>query len=387
MTNQRYHIGKNGPAPCNAHPELPNGRACRYGDDRHGTLEEVTARWENEQEAEHEGILDGAKKVPEISAERERKGLAAEAKRALNDPLPYYETAVYYSEEEQLTARKLAVESLSSISYDPLKGKDTAWSTNGSTTVDRYRLKDGSRAYFKSFIQNSGEEDAFLDYGTSTLGASINEVNSYRMAKLLGNGFDELVPETAFRSIDGDIGTLQREVREDHRMSSDFSKSVLLQEDYRKAAILDFVIGNLDRNNENYLLEATSHGSGYTRRNRLRLIDNSFSFPAVYELDSVNMSVFADGYSVQGHGVLSPQNHRLNNTEMEALKEAKQGVQGWIEAGTITPDRGRATIARIDHLLERKTLRRLSDYIRENAIDRDTSRDNEPGKTGEGAWY
>jgi len=385
LSSQRFHIGKNGPAPCNAHPELPGGRACRFGADNHGTLQEVTARWESEQEAQHEGMLDGAQKPPETSTEREH--LRAEAKKALDDPLPYYETAVYYSEEEQLTARKLAVESLSSISYAPLKGKDASWSTNGSTTVDRYRLKDGSRAYFKSFIENSGEEDAFLDYGTSTLGASINEVNSYRMAKLLGNGFDELVPETAFRSIDGDIGTLQREVKEDHRLSSDFSSNVILQNDYRKAAILDFVIGNLDRNGENYLLEAASRGPGFMRRNRLRLIDNSFSFPAVYELESVNMSVFADGYAVHGHSVLSPQNHKLNSAELEALNQAKSGVRKWINAGTIAPDRGQATIARIDHLLERGTLRRLSDYIRENAVDRDRSRDDEPGRTGEGAWY
>ena len=385
MAKQRYHIGKNGPAPCNAHPERLGGRTCRYGEDRHGTLPEVTARWESEQEAEHEGMLKGSQKAPEIATESER--LIADAEKELNDPSPYHETAVYYSEEEKFTARKLAVESLSSISYTPLKGKDAAWSTNGSTTVDRYRLKDGSRAYFKSFIENSGEEDAFLDYDTSTLGASINEVNSYRMAKLLGNGFDELVPETAFRSIDGDIGTLQREVKEDHRLSSDFSSNVILQNDYRKAAILDFVIGNLDRNGENYLLEAASRGPGYTRRNRLRLIDNSFSFPSVYRLESVNMSVFADGYTVHGHSVLSPQNHRLNSTELEALRRAKSGVQDWIGAGTILPDRGQATIARIDHLLERGTLRRLSDYIRENAVDRDTSRDGEPSRTGEGAWY
>ena len=382
MSARKYHIGKNGPAPCNAHPERPGGRPCRLGGpdgtERHGSLEQVTAIWEREQEELHsDNLLSGLSRIEstepaETSAESPE---ALEARRALSNLAKYTpsSTDVSYSKAERAIARNLALESLSALSHTAIAEEDYDWETDGFSSVHRYELTDGSAAYFKPFTMNSFEEGEYLDYGTTSLGASINEVNSYRMAQALGGGFKELVPETAFREIEGEVGTIQREVEEspDHPLS--FTTVPELRDDYRKAAIFDFVVGSLDRHEGNYLYGLTVD-ERQNSRNSIRLIDNSFGFPDELKYGQLNCSTFASngvvGGRFDGRGRwIEPYNAPLREMELRvdersALAQAREAVQGWIAAKTIADGRGHKAIERIDHLLSKGRIGNLSDYFR-----------------------
>jgi len=266
---------------------------------------------------------------------------------------------VRYSASEQDVAMNLAVSTFGPLSTVPVLYRDLAWETDGCSEVRRYELEDGTAGYFKSFKENSGAEYAFKDYGMSSLGSSISDLNSYRMAQLLGRGFDELVPETVLREIDGQLGTLQREVIEATPREID---SEVLRGDYRRASIFDFVTGNLDRHDENFLYGADGQG-----RARIRLIDNSFSFPGAPRVWMLNENIFADNHPSDGD---CGDEHRMLDSELTltlgerlALKRARQGVQGWIDARTIAVRRGKATLKRIDYLLKVGRLGGFTEYF------------------------
>lgn len=358
----RYHIGKNGPAPCNAHPELPNGRECRFGEDRHGTLEEVTARWESEQEAEHGGMLDGAKKAPKNSSEHSR--LKAEAERLLTRRRSYdldAESAkggFKYAKEDIAAVLILAREQDSELSYLPLKSQDHEWTHKGFSSVEKLELEDGSIGYFKSIRKNSMSESSFQEeYESSSLAAAIAEVNAHRMGKLMGGRFSELVPETALRMHDGAPGTIQREAAEDSSVSRNFDEDEELREDYRAAAIFDFVIGNIDRHENNFIygFETTADGE---KRSRIRLIDNSLSFSKIGNFDPLNASDFAGFWPAVGEAgsrsyTVATKDLRLRSEERAALLAARRGVESWIKDRTMDGNRGENTLKRIDVLLSR----------------------------------
>lgn len=363
MSVQKYHIGKNGPALCNAHPERPNGRACRFGDDRHGTQAEMMMLWEAEQEAEHTAHMDSISKgSPELQS----------AHRSLSDRSQYRPTEgleVEYSSRERAVAMKLALSQIDELSYLPIKSRDSDWITEGTTVVERYELEGGSHGYFKAFSVNSFDEDFFQDrFGVSSIGASINEVNAHRLSVALGGEFSKLVPETAFREIYGKLGTIQREVAEDESVNRSFKENQQLRDDYRRAAIFDFVSGNLDRHSENFLYEVELGDDGHPQ-SRLRLIDNSFSFPNPKVPSELNASIFSDNTGageVSGSWMAeyraSSEDRILTESDKSALRSARAEVQGWIEGKTISFQRGRATLKRIDHLLEQGEITNFSQY-------------------------
>lgn len=368
MGTQKYHIGKNGPAPCRANPDKPGGRACRFGADDHGTQTEMIARWEAKQEAEHSAHMESvSKEVGRPLNFDERKAVGS-----LSDPSKYRpakKLEVRYGDGEQAIAMKLALSNLSELSHSPIEGRDDEWASDGSTSVDRYELKSGVTGYFKSFSTNSYDENFFRGkYGVSSIGASINEVNSHRMGKLLGGEYSKLVPETAFREVYGRLGTIQEEVAEDKSISQSFNENEKLREDYRRAAVFDFVTGNLDRHGENYLY-AVEQGPNGKPESRLRLIDNSFSFPDPQQQSVVNASSFADNTGagrVEGDWEAeywaSDTGLQLTQEDREALTRAREGVTGWIDAKTIGTRRGRATIKRIDYLLSEGRVTSFSQY-------------------------
>lgn len=377
MSTQRYHIGKNGPAPCNAHPERPNGRACRFGEDRHGSQAEMIELWESEQEADHGSFLGGVSRASAANShERSRM------QKMLSDPLRYYsvsEDGFEYSQEDVSVALNLGSLPLSNFAVGRVKDRDLSWKAGGTTSVQRYELMDGSIGYFKSFQENSRyDEHEFRSFGTSTLGAAINEVNARRMAQLLGSSYEKLIPETVLREIDGEIGSFQREVPESSEMPPNFHRSAELREDYRKAAIFDFVIGNLDRHDANFLYSDVAESDGSTSK-RIRLIDNAYSFPAPSDKPVVNDSMFSDndgtdgdfeldesGEEVEFEGYFMENDEfKLTPEELQELKRARRGVRGWMRQGTIAQERGQAVVNRIDRLTTEGRMLSLRDHIDE----------------------
>lgn len=301
-----------------------------------------------------------------VSATSDR---AAMAKRTLSSRTNYRPRCsdVRYSDSERSIAQNLALECFSELSHQPIRKLDEHFFSDSSTQVLRYELEDGSVGYFKSFTDNSFDEYSFRDYGTTSLNASINEVNAYRMAQLLGDGFSDLVPETVIREIDGSLGTLQREVISEGKPPSSFHRNPQLREDYRKAAIFDFIIGNLDRHSDNFIYGFEAGESG-RRRYRIRLIDHSFSFPWKRGSSYFNQSVFAENSAPGGYydstGYHVPQKESgLKADERSSLARAKVGMERWISEGTIGVRRGEAVLRRIDVLLKSDRLSSLCEYL------------------------
>jgi len=373
LSAKKYHIGKNGPAPCGANPDKPGGRACRFGPYLHGTEAQMTELWESEQEKIHgDGLLAGLSREPvkqkSLGNPQSTPDLSmAKSREYLTDSSKYIPKSVVigYTVEEQEIAMRLGLEASSPLSYGEIKSRDVNWESNGCSDVRRYELEDGSVGYFKPFTENSLKEDSFLNYGTSSLGAAISEVNSYRLSRAMGSGFDQLVPETAFREAEGMLGTIQREVPENGLLNKNLRQESDLREDYRKAAILDFVIGNLDRHEDNFLFGVERDDEGYDN-NRIRLIDNSFSFPpAEFSQTQLNASIFASNGGEDSYRL----NYRipedelpLKADEIKALKKARSEVRSWVAAGTIDYERGDATVRRISALLGEGRISSFLDY-------------------------
>lgn len=277
---------------------------------------------------------------------------------------------IRYSDSERTVAQNLALEGFGELSHLPIREQDEHFLSDGASQVSRYVFEDGTAGYFKPFGVNSFDEYDFRDYGTSSLGASINEVNAYRMAQLLGGRFAELVPETVLREIDGSLGSLQREVVSELQPQASYYRNPQLREDYRKAAIFDFAIGNLDRHSGNYIygLEPTASGR---RRPRIRLIDNSFSFPWSRHSSNLNSSIFAEnrtpdgGYHGRGGYRIPAGERKLRADERAALQGALTGVERWMAEKTIGIRRGQAALRRIHFLLGEGRLSSLSEYFYE----------------------
>lgn len=364
MNVQRFHIGKNGPAPCRA-----TVRACEF--EVQGTEAEVNSIWEKQQEAFFEdSMLSGVSKS-DLKAKSEPKSLATlsedehenpskmQAAIALSSRDKYAPKAkrVVYKDTDQDIAMRLALSNISELAYTPVFSDDPFWRSNGCSNVERYILKGGIAGYFKSFAKNSHKEGSFRNYGTTSLGAAINEVNAYRMAQALGGEYAKMVPETVIREINGSVGTFQHEV-ESSGDYADFEEYPDLRQDVRRAAIFDFIIGNQDRHGQNFLY--TKSGRGKDSRLCIRLIDNSFSFPREYA--SVNMTVFTDN---NGGNILHPSETVFTKKDLDDLSKARATVEEWISSKTIDPSLGKRTIDRIDYLADAKKICSFTDYTEE----------------------
>jgi len=365
VANQRYHIGKNGPAPCNAHPERPNGRACRFGEDSHGTLEEVTARWESAQEVEHDGMLRGSRKGAETGAEELLRVLRREVE--LNE----HEDYPVYRDDELAIVEKLLPLSRNGMSLVGTLGQDESWSTDGATEVERHHLRDGSMAYFKTLHQDVDSAGDSAVYGFTPLGMLTNEVNAYRVSQILGDGFEGLVPETSFRTIGGKFGVLQREVSE-LKGAEEITDQSLIDEDYRKAAIFDFVIGNVDRHGGNFLYGLESRSAPNEPR-RLRLIDHGMSFyDDEHRKHIYPISLFTDNFPVDVDTEDETRSYQvpeerltLREDELQSLRKARSALTGWVESGTMDSAAGSAASKRISALLVHGRILSFSNRLRE----------------------
>lgn len=402
---KKFHLSDDGPRVCKA-----RFRSCKYGESSHGTEEEMTRAWEAQQEASFsQSLLAGASKLKSVSSiadyinsidaggeatssdsanslqtdssrNKNRYGLPdmskespeevrarmrrqLEAEKLLSDPEVYGEVKpeiVRWAADREIAA-KLALATMSELSHTPVEREDAEWATNGMTHVRRYGLEDGAVGYFKSLPRNGLDESSFRAYGTSSLGAAINEVNSYRTAQLFGGEYAKLVPETVLREIDGEVGTFQREVRiakyEDVIKVDYEDENSRLAADYRKAAIFDFVTGSLDRHARNFLYEDAGPSAPQQRRIGIKLIDNSFSFPGDRALEALNATQFADNRSLQRLDSEKPgysmpkESLNLTSEELATIERVGNGVATWVADGTISETQAKGVAARVKCLL------------------------------------
>lgn len=355
MKDQKFHLTENGPAPCRI-----RSRRCKY--ETEGTEAEIGAIWQKQLDEEFgEQLLAGATKGGfDPGFENTR--------RLIDDEFNYFpdpKSDVSYDPLERSVAMKVAAASLDKSSYIDILGKDeNGPSLVGESDVQKLSLSDGSSGYFKSLRLNSLREVTFSKRGTNSLAGFISEVNSFRMSQLMGGGFSKLVPKTEIRSFGGELGSLQFGVEESKEFYPSYEQHKGLVEDYRKAAILDFVIGSLDRHPDNFLYEEQPNEfEGAKDRPAIRLIDNALAFPD--GTATINQSVFSQNKPTGQHWDLSddiykgiPKNEmNLKPDEIESLNKARAGLAKWIDEGTILKNNGERAIKRIDYLLKGKSLR------------------------------
>lgn len=272
---------------------------------------------------------------------------------------------VTYSRRERAMAARIASSTISAISSVAIKAQDDRFDPDSLSTVIRYLFEDGTAGYFKPFSQNAWYEYDFDEYYTSSLRAATNEVLAHQLAKAMGGEYASMVPETAFRIIGEDIGSIQREVKTVERMSSNYWGKMELRGDYHRAAVFDFVVGNLDRHSGNFLYGREAN----SRRLRVRLIDNSFIFPARAKDAYWGMGscVFADNLSIDGsysrRELLSGEELLLTAEDRTALERAGRTISGWMDQEFIGKLNGKFALKRISYLLEKGSLAKFSKFL------------------------
>lgn len=362
MTAKKWHIGDVGVALCKA--EIQD---CRFG---------VHSESETEMQGIYESQLEALYGDPLASQGRPSE----DPRERLKDEALYLpqRPRVSYSEEDRSVAATLAQSEFSELS-GMVATVDEDWSSEGSTGVKRVILEDGSAGYFKGIVDNSKLEGRMRAYGHSSLSTAVADVNAYMVARALGPEYSQLVPETTLREIDGQLGSIQREVKP-KEMDGDPNELVPLAgtdgsyfrgfvdaaenhlDGTRKAAIYDFVIGNCDRNENNFILSAEGGAGG------VNLIDNSYSFP-----DNTREKMAQKSYFTGAFVFNRIEDARLTEDEKSSLSNARREVESWISKGTISGDRGRAVQQRIDYLLEKGELMSFSKY-QNTVVDKEIRR-------------
>lgn len=342
----KYHIGRNGPAVCRANPDKPGGRPCRYGDNPHGDQDEIQAIWEKQMDGEF-GLTGGVKK-----SKSSEKDLAEGTKSTLSN-ITKYESS-YYDSNSKNIAMRLGLTNISPLAYIPVKKEDTGFRSEGFSTTQRLELENGDAGYFKPFIDNTDMEYMFEQYGETSLGAAINEVNSYRLSQAMGNGYDKLVPETVIREYEGRLGSFQCEAE----MDNDAPKAKDFGDQSHKAAVFDFAVGNLDRHGCNWL-RAKQKG---TKENNVVLIDNSFAFSrdniSRYSINQTLFTARHDGSAI-------------TDDDRVSLQRASTTIDEWVKDGTIHKEQAEAAQSRINYLLESGCIRDFDDWFGEKDGDDD----------------
>lgn len=145
------------------------------------------------------------------------------------------------------------------------------------------QLADGTQGVFKPRSGEQKDMRAGVPNGTSYR----REIAASRLADVLG--LDDLVPATTLRDLGGEIGSIQNYVPEAEKpMESQHPFDG--GEDAARAAVFDYLTGNLDRHAGNWLL----------KDDKLVLIDNGLSFPTAYHPnDFFNMKFWQ--FSAKAH--------------------------------------------------------------------------------------
>lgn len=176
-----------------------------------------------------------------------------------------------FSTEDHSRALNHMINTESSPLQGEVTGEDDNFASFTSNSVHRLNLKDGSVGYFKPLRSGNDyiSKEAFEIYGMRNTQEVGNEISAYKLSQALGEGFDQLVPETTIREYNGKIGTIQKEMI---RVRHDEGDDLDIEEKHEiYCAVFDYVAGSLDRHGNNYI--ETFPPREY------KLIDNGFSFP------------------------------------------------------------------------------------------------------------
>lgn len=170
---------------------------------------------------------------------------------------------VYASQRDLTTAQELG------LAYSP--STNTAPVLTGSNTINVVTLNSGQIGFHKPYT--GLDDDVAYEYGHHSPQQPVHEIAAWRIAKHLGPPWDDMVPPTVMRDVEGQVGSislempgnfLPRTVYTDHDPATAIDK-----ETWRAAGFFDAVIGQQDRHARNAL---------YRDDGSLSLIDHGFAF-------------------------------------------------------------------------------------------------------------
>jgi len=138
----------------------------------------------------------------------------------------------------------------------------------------------------------------------------VREAAAYELDKMLGVG---LVPPTIIMDIDGDVGSAQYFVKAVNGALKHQWKNTVPIDQLTKAALLDYLMFNLDRHLNNFMIDAD---------NNLILIDNGLAFPK-YEAGAGYDTPFGNIISGE-HETVPPEIYkRMEKARLEGSIEQK----------------------------------------------------------------
>jgi hypothetical protein len=178
--------------------------------------------------------------------------------------------------------------------------------SRGSNDKIVVKLKNGSEGLFKFKDGDSGLLAS--SYGVKKGTFWLREIATYKMSKILNI---DNVPVTTSFIYKGDIGSNQK--WENGELGCDVNLFELMEEpkyetQVRNIAMLDYLIGNMDRNNGNYLVDQ--------HNKKIWAIDNSLSFPHTKKF-GVNQQNF----------ISAIKNKQLESSELSKLKAFRENKE------------------------------------------------------------
>ncbi len=188
----------------------------------------------------------------EQQAKENRKQRVEEFKNNPSDPIRAGLERMRFHSEERLALREAEVTDAKLLM------------AGGSDETYMVELSEGGKGIWKPAI---GEAIRCRE-GVKPGDCFRRNVATSAVADLLG--FDDLVPTTEFKELNGEPGSIQHFVK-NASMAFEFPESQVYDgdEDAARAAVFDYIAGHMDRHQANWLLDG----------GKIFLIDNNWTFP------------------------------------------------------------------------------------------------------------
>lgn len=155
-----------------------------------------------------------------------------------------------FQEEINLLKSLVKQESSDSLHTRVLR-EDSDFRSKNETLNDvrRVILENGTVGYFKPI-----REEGSPLFTISPVKEISNEIAAYKLSQMLGEGFDELVPETTIRLYDGQVGSIQSECIESETVS--VARKVVSDSSHMTHCfVFDHILENQDRHDGNIMIQ------------------------------------------------------------------------------------------------------------------------------------